>query len=427
MWWVLFAAFWCVACSGESPPFDELSLRDSLEADPASIAALPAESRARLAERFEAARRRATSGDEPAMPSNVDPARLVQRIDDARHGRGEDALMPSTLRQAEAVTHVESIDDATDASSAPSLPPIETDTPATSATRDEETLALNGAAGQIVAAALRRAGAHRVIRVTGWPAAVIALGDVVYVNASWLVAMASHDRARDVIVPMTYTPLTLPDNPYRLYPSSGACAADTRSRCDQCLRANECDPQATLRDFSDARAECTWINASTTEDRAALLCTAAMLSIDSIADCVRMRQPTCMPGDPTNTVSSVEFTMSFASRTECVQALDLCVANGGDAGVISDAGSSSYAFRSGCSTPSCSGPSCSGPTCSSPTCSSPSCSYGSCGSGCSSSSCSTGTCHCTVAPRREEPWRAWRMLASTLVPLLYLLLRGRRA
>jgi hypothetical protein len=338
--------------------------------------------------------------------------------------------MPAAVRTRDALTHIESITDGTDATSTPSLPAIETDAPSMSTTRDEETLALNGIAGQIVAAAMRRSGAHRVVRVVSWPAAVVAIDDAVYVNASWLVVMASRERSRDVIVPMTYAPLTLPDNPYRLYPSSGACAADTRYRCQQCLQASVCDPQATLRDFADARAECTWLTESTTIDRAQLLCTAAMLSISSLADCVRVRAPSCMPPPgETNTTSSVDFTMTFASRVECVNALDLCVANGGDAGVISpDAGSSSYAFRSGCAAPTCSGPTCSTPTCSSPTCSTSACSSSSCG-GCSSSSCSTGSCRCSTAPspRPDEPWRAWRMLASTLVPLLFLLLRGRRA
>ena len=76
----------------------------------------------------------------------------------------------------------------------PPLPPLEGPAaPAT--TRDLELRALDGRgrAGVALRGLVRAAGATRLERVTGWPAAAIAVGDTVYVNASWLVALAALD------------------------------------------------------------------------------------------------------------------------------------------------------------------------------------------------------------------------------------------
>src|SRR5207237_1768216 len=79
-----------VGC-GEGPPLDELPLRDSLRAEPAVVAALPADARAQLAGHLEAARG-GDSGSDP-VGAGTDPRTLVGALDEARARRSADALI----------------------------------------------------------------------------------------------------------------------------------------------------------------------------------------------------------------------------------------------------------------------------------------------------------------------------------------------
>jgi hypothetical protein len=183
----------------QSPPLDELSLREALGAEPRAIAALPVEARRRLAERFEAARAQV---ERPSMlradvraPSPA--GELVRALDGARTRDGRDALTVYALGAEEGTLHVAPL-------SAGALVPAD-DLPADSSlgplpdssTRELEQRALDGRAGSVVRALVRAAGASRLERVIGWPAAAAAVGDTVYVNAAWLVALAALDDDAD--------------------------------------------------------------------------------------------------------------------------------------------------------------------------------------------------------------------------------------
>jgi hypothetical protein len=180
--------FWLVVvvlagCGEGPPPLDELPLRDALRADPEVVAALPDDARAKLAARLEAAR----AGDavsDAVGTGTEEPAALVAALDLARARRSGDPLIAGVIAGGVATPVAGGAGEAT----ASALPPLETD--AGTPTADLERAALNGAAGDPLRALLRTSGAARLRRVTGWPTGAVAIGDSVYVNAAWLVALA---------------------------------------------------------------------------------------------------------------------------------------------------------------------------------------------------------------------------------------------
>jgi hypothetical protein len=176
-----------VGCAEGGPPFDELALRDALRADPDAIAAMPDEARARLAARLEAARASDTTGDE--VPSaSADPRAVVTAADEARASRGGEALIVGAIAGGRAQPTPTSASASASAGDARVLPPLEgTDSAATA--RLEGT-ALTAAAKPPLLALLAASSARRLVRVTGWPVGAVAIGDAVYVNAAWLVALA---------------------------------------------------------------------------------------------------------------------------------------------------------------------------------------------------------------------------------------------
>ncbi len=197
-------------CAPAAPPFGELPLRDALRADPEVVAALPDGERGRLAARFQAAAAADTAADAvdqagtlegllgaPATTPPGDaqlrqgetagaPAALVDGLDRARQRRSADALVIGVVAGGEAQalpagTQAGAVD-------AAALPPI--DGGVAAATADLEARALAGAAGASLRELLAASHARRIERVVGWPAAAVTVGDTVYVNGAWLVAMA---------------------------------------------------------------------------------------------------------------------------------------------------------------------------------------------------------------------------------------------
>jgi hypothetical protein len=172
-----------VGCGEGPPPLDELPLRDALRADPEVVAALPDDARAKLASRLEAAR----AGDgvtDDLHTDAVEPVALVAALDVARARRSGGPLVAGVIAGGVATPLADSADDA----GGPALPALESG--AAAATGDLELAALNEKAGASLRALLRASGASRLRRVTGWPTGAVAIGDSVYVNAAWLVAMA---------------------------------------------------------------------------------------------------------------------------------------------------------------------------------------------------------------------------------------------
>jgi hypothetical protein len=206
-------------CGEDAPPLDQLPLRDGLRADPAVVASLSAPARVRLAARLEAARTGDLAGD-PVDLADGGPGGLVSRLDGLRERRSAEPLVAGSVDQrgvvrpltgdlardrdgplpplarsdgSEGPDGADGPDVANGASRANGAngagAPID---PALSAL---ESRALDGEAGRIVRALLDRSGARRLQRVLGWPIGAVAIGDVVYVNASWLVALAPPEPA----------------------------------------------------------------------------------------------------------------------------------------------------------------------------------------------------------------------------------------
>jgi hypothetical protein len=171
-----------IGCGEAAPPFDELPLRDALRAEPEAIAAMPAPARARLAARLEAARVGGANEDQVRRDS-PDPLALVTALDAARAARPSDALVVGVIADGVARPTTSLARDG-----ARGLPSLEG--ASEGATAPLELAALDGPAKEPLVALLEASGARRIERVSAWPTGAIAIDDVVYVNAAWLVALS---------------------------------------------------------------------------------------------------------------------------------------------------------------------------------------------------------------------------------------------
>ncbi|MES1205852.1 MAG: hypothetical protein ABUS79_07935 [Pseudomonadota bacterium] len=182
------------ACAGAAPPFDELPLRDTLRAEPDVVATLPVDARARLGARFQSAAAGDTAADPVAMAASS-ASGLATEVDRARQARSADALVIGLVGGGAA----QALPAGTQTAATSPLPAL--DGVMATSTADLEALALNGAAGASLRELVAAAHAQRLRRVIGWPVAAVAVGDTVYVNAAWLVALApaasSTSGARD--------------------------------------------------------------------------------------------------------------------------------------------------------------------------------------------------------------------------------------
>lgn len=430
------------ACAAEAPPLDDLPLRDALGADPEVIAALPADAQRGLGTRFEDARRGADEREEVHYGARTPPAAEVRDADRAREARGDDALIVATITADQGSFAVRA--QRLEAAEAPrALSSIEGTPPAT-ATADAEDEALRGHAGAIVAGLAERSGAKHVVRAVGWPAGAVAIGDAVYVNPSWLVAMAaledqSADKRRGSAPPLgaapPMQPLSVKGNPYVTYASIEACTSDVDTRCKECLSTGNCEDKPALDDFKTAKDECTFLGADAA--RPAELCALVLLSIDLVASCVREEDPACsLPTGSSS--SSLDGASTFLASMTCVKALDQCLgapstpstSSGTTVQVsrcedpFSACVSSCNSLTNSCKTGSCSGtPSSSSCTSCNNTGSSSACS--SCGSAGSSSSSSCGKSNCTKCETAPAPPFPFGAVAWLLAPLAYVFTRRR--
>ncbi len=180
-WWSIgLSTLVLVGCGDGSPPLDELPLRDTLRADPAVVAALDDSARQRLAARFEAAATEDATPD--AVAARPTPASEVTSLDEARLRRAADALVLGTI--GDGVARPLGLS----AGAQTPFPQLEGEVATTTAAL--EARALDGPAGARVRALLKASGAQRLERVVGWPAGAVAIGETIYVDASWLVALA---------------------------------------------------------------------------------------------------------------------------------------------------------------------------------------------------------------------------------------------
>jgi hypothetical protein len=355
--------------SAQAPPYADLPLRDALGADPAVLATMPPDELTAIADRLELERAAQHEAGSLPLDGLTSPAGAVRAMDDRRRVRGDEALVAGQLdlRAAETATvhPMAALPDggapAERASRGPvTLPALEGT--ASTDTRELEMRALEGHGGEVLDALVRTSGARRLVRVTQWPTGAVAVGDIVYVNGSWLVAMSALDSrdgglrsAPRVIVslvpPTDVTPLSLRGSPFAPYPTLAACIADVTSRCQACLAGGACDSSATLTDFQDGRSECAFLVGAAGDAGAdqpvAELCLLALTSIASVAQCVEA--DSCVPPPVNDSVAGLPAADAFLADDACVRSLDLCL-SGQNAPI--DAGASNVNVNvSGCMGP----------------------------------------------------------------------------
>lgn len=176
-------------CGTAEPPLDQLELRDALLSEPTIIAGLPREAQQRLAGRFWAAVALPESVQSMPPAEATAPEPRLRRLDAQRQQRGQDAfLIGSLTRDAAAETLRPFYRSARSSPTAP-LPPLAG--PASTTTQAQEARALAGRAGAAIEDLRNVSGAVQLERVIGWPTAVLAMDDKIYINATWLTAAAA--------------------------------------------------------------------------------------------------------------------------------------------------------------------------------------------------------------------------------------------
>ncbi|MEZ4406256.1 MAG: hypothetical protein R3A52_07265 [Polyangiales bacterium] len=217
-WAVAAATCVVVGCGAESPPFASMDLRDVLRAEPSALAA--SAELTTLAQRFETSRTTAGALVTVQAAADATPESVARAVDEARERTGDDALVASRVEGSLALPFTEAVADDARPDEA-----LTVDGEAPSTTASIEASALRSRAGSVVLALRRASGASHVVRVTGWPVGVIAVGDAVYVNAAWLVAMAPMVDAPTSVVPSAPPP-SPPSAPTSVFTNRGGGSSD---------------------------------------------------------------------------------------------------------------------------------------------------------------------------------------------------------
>jgi hypothetical protein len=408
------------ACGVETPPYSELPLRDALSASPEALAALPLETRVDLANRLVdehiADAEDATSA-EAMVPS---AAALVQSADESREAQGKDAAVLAVIERGDEgfALRVLAVDAASEGTH--ELPVVEGGSEAP--TKALEDAALRGRAGAIVAAIVKRSDADHIERVTGWPVGAVAVGDTVYVNATWLVALSALEPKGDhgaapASVPRAppwpgLAPQSIDINPYDLPGSVSACAADVDATC-VCASNSSCAHEPTDPTFQDANAECAWVKAA--PGNASVLCVLALLNITDVQACVELGVPSCTAVP----VSDRSGAAAFVADMLCMSYLDQCLNGQKPTSQPSSSGDNGSSCNS-CDSPDCD---CDSPDCDNSSCNS--CNSSSCNS-CDSSDCKLGKCSAVSRRRPDSPGGTPLSPVLMALSFVYVLHRVRR-
>lgn len=177
------------ACGGdaETPPLDELMLRDTLLAEPSVIAQLRPDVRQRLRARFTSERLRSDATTEVTVQQDAPLANQVLVMDAARHVAQRDALLTGSWQHIDQTVQAIAFIAPVAEHPTSTLPPLQGDISGNTILMEQR--ALEGEAGAVIEQLLKSSGAQRIERVVAWPIAALSAGGTVYVNAAWLTAM----------------------------------------------------------------------------------------------------------------------------------------------------------------------------------------------------------------------------------------------
>jgi len=310
-----------------APPYDALPLRDALRAAPEVIASLPEETRRDIAQRIE----EAEAGDEEttavAPPDDINVDSVVAAADEARENEGKDALVLGEIQEAELeiLLAARAASEKEEAPTATEPPAIRGRPGATTAALEEAALA--GRAGKKLRALAERTHTHDMVRTTGLPMGAVAWNDTLYVNASWLVALSTLEKDATLPAPApgvsmpAQEPLSVEYNPYFLPQTVEECSQQVQTTCT-CQKNQSCLQQATDPSFSDANAECAWVNSAS--GNAEALCVLALMNIDGVRACVESAGSACsaLP------VASRDDAITFKNNQNCMDVLNACLDGG---------------------------------------------------------------------------------------------------
>lgn len=344
------------ACSAETPPYEELPLRDALSAAPDVIAALPEQARRDVAQRLEEAH--FVAGEEAAIAEADIPsvAALVRTADAAREDEEKDSLVLAAIEPREGGFVLRGLGVGLEGEG--SIEPSALSGSKATSTAALEEAALRGRAGAILGALGARVEAREIVRTTGVPAGVVAMDGTMYVNASWLVALSALEApgegqaaiaAPAINVAPPKAPQSVPVNPYKLPNSVNECAFDVKDVCF-CAASLQCDHQQTDPTFANAQLECEWVNGA--DGRAEALCVLALMSMAAIRECVALSGSECSQ----QVVTNRDEALAFIADAACVDVLNACLQYGKPSGSVSSPSAPSRnACNSGCSGGSCDG------------------------------------------------------------------------
>jgi hypothetical protein len=325
------------ACGSDVPPLAELPLRDALRAAPEVVAMLPEDQRLRLAARFWEGHALGGGAESIALANVNTPGGELRRVDGVREARDEDALVLARLTPSPGAVLVEvlSVEDVEERPPEP----LELEGPAPAWTEPMEIAALGGRAGAVVRSLADHFDAHRFVRVTSWPAAVVVRDGSVFVNASWLVALSPtrpvgaataegpppppNSAAESPTSEPPHAPELQPQgldyNPYHLPRSLSECAQAVDADC-ACLASNSCDGEPVASSFTSLEEECAWVQEDPSHGDA--LCALALMSIGALSDCVQSGTSCGL------TANTLEEAVAFVAEEGCILELNSCLDNG---------------------------------------------------------------------------------------------------
>lgn len=317
-----------MGCGQDAPPYDDLPLRDALRAAPEVVASLSFETRQELARRLDAAGLADAGAMTLELPETVTIDSLARVADEARENQGHDALIVGEIiaEPNNFLLNGENIDDETlnRLTVGPIMlrgrPGAQT---AGAQTATLEEAALRGRAGKWLRELSGRTNTKQMVRTTGVPFGAWAFEDKLYVNASWLVAMAALEEDIIVAGPVNgsappKTPQSVDYHPYNLPGTIAECAQQVTQTCS-C--GTSCTHEVTDSSFKNAVDECAWVNEEPSHPAA--LCVLALMSIDDVRTCMESGRGQCaiLP------VTSADALL-FVQSTDCMNLLDLCLRDG---------------------------------------------------------------------------------------------------